>query len=190
MSLFLGRGLADPKQVFKVFNQEFIVDQRYNVNKELGQGAYGIVWYVLSGTRDPPESLPSDTSLSHPSIPHPLSHSCIKLMLLFTPAQPSTPRPTKALPSKRSPMFSAKRSSQSAPCARSSSYNTSEVCVHSSLHQLLRANTFPQVTAMFALPSFEPTVQLRLNNCQITCLYDMDIPRPDNFNEAYLYEGM
>jgi len=24
---------------------------------------------------------------------------------------------------------------------------------------------------------------------QITCLYDMDIPRPDNFNEAYLYEG-
>jgi hypothetical protein len=25
---------------------------------------------------------------------------------------------------------------------------------------------------------------------QITCLYDMDIPRPDNFNEAYLYEGM
>jgi ATP-dependent RNA helicase DDX18/HAS1 len=25
---------------------------------------------------------------------------------------------------------------------------------------------------------------------QITCLYDMDIPRPDNFNECYLYEGM
>ncbi len=25
---------------------------------------------------------------------------------------------------------------------------------------------------------------------QITCLYDMDIPRPDNFNETYLYEGM
>ena len=24
---------------------------------------------------------------------------------------------------------------------------------------------------------------------QITCLYDMDIPRPDNFNECYLYEG-
>ena len=23
----------------------------------------------------------------------------------------------------------------------------------------------------------------------ITCLYDMDIPRPDSFNEAYLYEG-
>lgn len=25
---------------------------------------------------------------------------------------------------------------------------------------------------------------------QITCLYDMDIPRPENFNETYLYEGM
>jgi len=28
-----------------------------------------------------------------------------------------------------------------------------------------------------------------LNHAQITCLYDMDIPRPDNFNECYLYEG-
>ncbi len=27
------------------------------------------------------------------------------------------------------------------------------------------------------------------NHAQITCLYDMDIPRPDNFNETYLYEG-
>jgi hypothetical protein len=27
------------------------------------------------------------------------------------------------------------------------------------------------------------------NQAQITCLYDMDIPRPDNFNETYLYEG-
>ena len=27
------------------------------------------------------------------------------------------------------------------------------------------------------------------HRAQITCLYDMDIPRPDNFNEAYLYEG-
>jgi hypothetical protein len=25
---------------------------------------------------------------------------------------------------------------------------------------------------------------------QITCLYDMDVPRPENFNEVYLYEGM
>jgi mitogen-activated protein kinase 7 len=26
-------------------------------------------------------------------------------------------------------------------------------------------------------------------NGQITCLYDMDIPRPEGFNEVYLYEG-
>ena len=24
---------------------------------------------------------------------------------------------------------------------------------------------------------------------QITCLFDMDIPKPDNFNECYIYEG-
>lgn len=28
-----------------------------------------------------------------------------------------------------------------------------------------------------------------LTGAQITCLYDMDIPRPDSFNETYLYEG-
>lgn len=32
------------RKIFKVFNQDFIVDERYNVTKELGQGAYGIVW--------------------------------------------------------------------------------------------------------------------------------------------------
>jgi mitogen-activated protein kinase 7 len=36
---------------FKVFNQDFIVDERYNVTKELGQGAYGIVWYVALEAR-------------------------------------------------------------------------------------------------------------------------------------------
>jgi hypothetical protein len=40
------------RRSFKVFGQEFIVDARYNVTKELGQGAYGIVWYVsLSATK-------------------------------------------------------------------------------------------------------------------------------------------
>ena len=34
------------RKVFKVFNQDFVVDERYNVTKELGQGAYGIVWSV------------------------------------------------------------------------------------------------------------------------------------------------
>lgn len=36
--------LGMPAHAFQVFNQEFIVDERYNVTKELGQGAYGIVW--------------------------------------------------------------------------------------------------------------------------------------------------
>lgn len=31
--------------------------------------------------------------------------------------------------------------------------------------------------------------RLIISVIQITCLYDMDIPRPDNFNETYLYEG-
>jgi len=35
------------RKTFKVFNQEFIVDEQYHVTKELGQGAYGIVWYVV-----------------------------------------------------------------------------------------------------------------------------------------------
>ena len=32
-------------------------------------------------------------------------------------------------------------------------------------------------------------IGLTFREMQITCLYDMDIPRPDNFNETYLYEG-
>ena len=40
------------RKVFKVFNQDFIVDERYTVTKELGQGAYGIVWYVLAPVVD------------------------------------------------------------------------------------------------------------------------------------------
>ena len=33
------------RKTFRVFGQEFMVDERYTVTKELGQGAYGIVWY-------------------------------------------------------------------------------------------------------------------------------------------------
>jgi len=32
------------RKAFKAFNQEFVVGDRYHVTKELGQGAYGIVW--------------------------------------------------------------------------------------------------------------------------------------------------
>jgi hypothetical protein len=39
-------------------------------------------------------------------------------------------------------------------------------------------------------PTISPCSSFVLNLVvQITCLYDMDIPRPDNFNECYLYEG-
>lgn len=31
------------RKVFKVFNQDFVVEEQYAVTKELGQGAYGIV---------------------------------------------------------------------------------------------------------------------------------------------------
>ena len=41
------------RKVFKVFNQDFIVDERYTVTKELGQGAYGIVWYARHPARSP-----------------------------------------------------------------------------------------------------------------------------------------
>lgn len=40
------------------------------------------------------------------------------------------------------------------------------------------------------LPPFVHALDTILSRvAQITCLYDMDIPRPDNFNECYLYEG-
>ena|SRR5579859_6738441 len=35
--------------LFKVMNQEFWVDNKFRITKELGQGAYGIVWYLQTG---------------------------------------------------------------------------------------------------------------------------------------------
>lgn len=35
--------------LFKVMNQEFWVDNKFRITKELGQGAYGIVWYIPRG---------------------------------------------------------------------------------------------------------------------------------------------
>lgn len=35
--------MPEGRQTFKVFNQEFTVDERFTVTKELGQGAYGVV---------------------------------------------------------------------------------------------------------------------------------------------------
>lgn len=45
------------RKVFKVFNQDFIVDERYTVTKELGQGAYGIVWCVRPLTCSSPHPI-------------------------------------------------------------------------------------------------------------------------------------
>lgn len=42
---------------------------------------------------------------------------------------------------------------------------------------------------MYAEPSAARIHDHDTDLVQITCLYDMDIPRPENFNETYLYEG-
>lgn len=53
------------RRSFKVFGQEFIVDARYNVTKELGQGAYGIVWYVSASNKVPEARLTHAVSAQH-----------------------------------------------------------------------------------------------------------------------------
>jgi hypothetical protein len=53
------------RRSFKVFGQEFIVDARYNVTKELGQGAYGIVWYVSVNSKVPEARLTHATAAQH-----------------------------------------------------------------------------------------------------------------------------
>jgi hypothetical protein len=75
------------RKVFKVFNQEFVVDERYNVTKELGQGAYGIVWYVY-----------------RPSMVERLNGT-----LTMHPALLRTTRLVRAWLSRKSPMCSARR---------------------------------------------------------------------------------
>ncbi|GAB7349964.1 hypothetical protein MBLNU459_g0654t2 [Dothideomycetes sp. NU459] len=44
------------RRTFKVFNQDFVVDSRYTITKELGQGAYGIVCTAQSN-HDPKEQV-------------------------------------------------------------------------------------------------------------------------------------
>lgn len=53
------------RRSFKVFGQEFIVDARYNVTKELGQGAYGIVWYVSVNNKVPEARLTHELLVQH-----------------------------------------------------------------------------------------------------------------------------
>ncbi|KAK4188060.1 kinase-like domain-containing protein [Podospora australis] len=99
------------RKVFKVFNQDFIVDDRYTVTKELGQGAYGIV------------------------------------------------------------------------CAATNNQTGEGVAIKKV------TNVFSKkILAKRALREIKLLQHFR-GHRNITCLYDMDIPRPDSFNETYLYEG-
>jgi len=102
------------RKAFKVFNQEFIVDERYQVTKELGQGAYGIVCAATS------VSPPNENSVAIKKITN---------------------------------VFSKK------------------------------------ILAKRALREVKLLQHFR-GHRNITCLYDMDIPRPESFNEVYLYEEL
>ncbi|TKA61548.1 Mitogen-activated protein kinase 1 [Cryomyces minteri] len=100
------------RKVFKVFNQDFVVDERYTVTKELGQGAYGIV------------------------------------------------------------------------CAATNNESGEGVAIKKV------TNVFSKkILAKRALREIKLLQHFR-GHRNITCLYDMDIPRPDNFNETYLYEEL
>ncbi|KAI9716970.1 MAG: Mitogen-activated protein kinase [Chrysothrix sp. TS-e1954] len=107
----MGDHLAGRK-TFRVFNQEFNVDERYNVTKELGQGAYGIV------------------------------------------------------------------------CSATNTQNNEGVAIKKI------TNVFSKkILAKRALREIKLLQHFR-GHRNITCLYDMDIPKPDNFNETYLYEEL
>ncbi|KAK6355771.1 Mitogen-activated protein kinase [Orbilia javanica] len=100
------------RKLFRVFNQDFIVDERYTVTKELGQGAYGIV------------------------------------------------------------------------CA-AQNHSTGEGIAVKKV-----TNVFSKkILAKRALREIKLLQHFR-GHRNITCLYDMDIPKPDNFNEVYLYEEL
>jgi len=45
LSFTSGKMTHQRHTLFKVMNQEFWVDNKFRITKELGQGAYGIVWY-------------------------------------------------------------------------------------------------------------------------------------------------
>ncbi|KAK1976940.1 kinase-like domain-containing protein [Colletotrichum cereale] len=100
------------RKVFKVFNQDFVVDERYTVTKELGQGAYGIVCAAVNNQTQEGVAIKKVTNV-----------------------------------------FSKK------------------------------------ILAKRALREIKLLQHFR-GHRNITCLYDMDIPRPDNFNETYLYEEL
>ncbi|KAK6067096.1 MAP kinase [Seiridium cupressi] len=127
------------RKVFKVFNQDFIVDERYTVTKELGQGAYGIVCAAVNNQTNEGVAIKKVTNVFSKKILAKRALREIKLLQHFRghrnvskPRHPST------------------------------------------------AQNNPAIMLIEGPDGVE----------QITCLYDMDIPRPDNFNETYLYEEL
>ncbi|CAK7272102.1 mitogen activated protein kinase 2 [Sporothrix epigloea] len=100
------------RKIFKVFNQDFIVDERYTVTKELGQGAYGIVCAAVNNQTNEGVAIKKVTNVFNKKILAKRALREIKLLQHFR------------------------------------------------------------------------------GHRNITCLYDMDIPRPSNFNETYLYEEL
>lgn len=115
------------RKVFKVFNQDFVVDERYNVTKELGQGAYGIVCAATNTHTGEGVAIKKVTNVFSKKILAKRALREIKLLQHFR--------------AHRNGSFSRR------------------------------------------------SRRRKLTSLQITCLYDMDIPRPENFNETYLYEG-
>ncbi|RKF83105.1 Mitogen-activated protein kinase MKC1 [Golovinomyces cichoracearum] len=116
------------RKLFKVFNQDFIVDERYTVTKELGQGAYGIVWYRI------------------------ISILVNIVLISYDSAATNNVTQEGVAIKKVTNVFSKK------------------------------------ILAKRALREIKLLQHFR-GHRNITCLYDMDIPRPMNFNETYLYEG-
>ncbi|KAG9503107.1 Subtilisin-like proteinase Spm1 [Fusarium musae] len=116
------------RKVFKVFNQDFIVDERYTVTKELGQGAYGIVCAAVNNQTNEGVAIKKVTNVFSKKI---LAKRALREIKLLQ-------------------HFRGHRNVSSAEAQR--------------------------------VPGSKQG--------RITCLYDMDIPRPDNFNETYLYEEL
>ncbi|OAL63148.1 hypothetical protein A7C99_5537 [Trichophyton rubrum] len=130
------------RKVFKVFNQDFIVDERYNVTKELGQGAYGIVCQQKQ-------------------------HPACGVTTQQRGEQRATANATWKIDS-----------------AASNIQTNDGVAIKKV------TNVFSKrILAKRALREIKLLQHFR-GHRNITCLYDMDIPRPENFNEVYLYEEL
>ncbi|KAI1842080.1 hypothetical protein JX265_013925 [Neoarthrinium moseri] len=89
------------RKVFKVFNQDFIVDERYTVTKELGQGAYGIVCAAVNNQTNEGVAIKKVTNVFSKKILAKRALREIKLLQHFrghrnvsrAPPPPSVPHP-------------------------------------------------------------------------------------------------